>query len=131
MRNLLDPDHAQSDYQLAGRPMSEIISRLDALMMVLKSCKGRACTEPWRELHPDGDVRSLIDSLAGHFDTFYQVQPKVSFTKCELGYIRDSEGPMDILPFTGGNTPAGWEADMKRLGAPTKFKYQGGFSLWT
>lgn len=78
---------------LAHRPISAVISRLDALMMVLKQCKGDVCIKPWKTLHPDGDVEDLTDALAEKFDKFYQDQVLVEFDRCELGYLIDAEGP--------------------------------------
>jgi hypothetical protein len=88
-------------------------------MMVLKSCKGSSCTHPWNVLHPQGNVASLTDSLRASYDAFYDEQPKVTFTKCELGYIKESEGPMNVNIY--GEE---WKD------VPTSFRYQGGFSLW-
>ena len=34
--------------------LSRLLSRLDALVMVLKTCKGQSCVYPWDELHPSG-----------------------------------------------------------------------------
>lgn len=65
-------------------------------MMVLKSCKGLQCTQPWTELHPGGNVKTLTDALDAEYDTFYNAQPKVSFTSCELGYIISAEGPQEF-----------------------------------
>lgn len=132
MTNLLGTD-SKASFELAGRPLPQIEARLNALMMVLKTCKGKSCYEPWHDLHPDGDVLNLIDSLDDRFDAFYETQPKVSFSKCEVGYIPESEGPMDFIPFNGQGGSGGleWEQEMKRLGAPIKFRYQGEFSLWT
>ncbi|CAH0045966.1 unnamed protein product [Clonostachys solani] len=98
-RNLLAEEHSSAYYTLAGRSFDQIVPRLDALMMVLKSCKGRSCIEPWRELHPSGDVTSLLDSLEAKFDAFYDHQPKVSFAKCEVAYFRENEGPFDVNRF--------------------------------
>lgn len=67
--------------------------------MVLKSCKGQACVEPWLQLHPAGDVSSLRDSLRPEFDDFYHGQAKVSFTDCKLGYLPEFEGPMEFNAF--------------------------------
>lgn len=78
---------------LLGTQLDLVINRLDALMMVLKSCQGRTCVEPWKVLHPQGDVASLSDALTVKFDAFYEEQTKVSFGRCELGYIVDAEGP--------------------------------------
>lgn len=65
--------------------------------MVTKSCKGNTCVNPWGVLHPAGDVKTLADSLHSRFDEFYaSVAEKVSFDKCELGYILESEGPQAV-----------------------------------
>lgn len=65
-------------------------------MMVLKSCKEQSCTHPWKSLHPLGKVNNLLDALSSDYDDFYREQVKVSFTKCEGGYIVESEGPQDF-----------------------------------
>ncbi|CAK7216017.1 hypothetical protein SCUCBS95973_002662 [Sporothrix curviconia] len=75
-------------------PLAKVAARLDSLLFVLKSCRGRACVRPWDELHPDGDVRNLREALRPEFDAFYEVEQKrVSFSRCELGYLVDAEGP--------------------------------------
>ena len=132
MRNLFSKDYTtlRNDFAIADRPFKEVVTRLDALMMVLKSCKGRSCTHPWETLHPKGNVGSLTDSLKPRFDAFYDEQRKVHFTKCELGYIKESEGPMDILPF-GEFGQDDWKVELRKKGAPVSFRYQGGFSIWT
>lgn len=80
--------------------LTHLISRLDTLLMVLKTCKARECTHPWEVLHPSSDVRDLHDALNARFDEFYEVQQeRVHFTKCEKGYIAESEGPMDVKSF--------------------------------
>lgn len=78
----------------------KLISRLDALLMVTKSCKGHTCVEPWSVLHPAGNVKTLDDALSPRFDTFYTVEMAervVRYDKCELGYIVGSEGPQDVV----------------------------------
>lgn len=87
------PSSSSSQGLLLGTQIGLVISRLDALMMVLKSCKGGTCVEPWKVLHPQGDVASLTDALRARFDAFYDEQVRVSFSRCELGYIVDAEGP--------------------------------------
>lgn len=84
----------------------KVIARLDSLLFVLKSCKGRTCVRPWEALHPQGNVANLHDALGKRFDVFYeQQQKKVRFDRCELGYIVDAEGPqfeMDGVVYTAG-----------------------------
>lgn len=93
--------HEQSqnatDPQLFGRDIPTLVSRLDALLMVLKSCKGNTCIKPWGILHPDGSVQTLKDSMDEKYDKFYEDQPKVSYSKCAEGYIIGYEGPQDVV----------------------------------
>lgn len=70
-------------------------------MMVVKSCKGVACTKPWAELHPSGNVQSLTDALNAEYDSFYSKQPKVAFTSCEMGYLIGAEGPQEFDQYNG------------------------------
>lgn len=105
MNNLLSPKESQAritTITLNGRhewPLERVVDRLDALMMVLKSCKQQSCTHPWKSLHPSGDVNNLLHALSTNYDDFYREQVKVSFTRCEGGYIVESEGPQDFYAF--------------------------------
>jgi hypothetical protein len=62
--------------------------------------------KPWETLHPEGRVHTLEDALSPRFDYFYEVeQTRVSFNRCEPGYIIDAEGPQfdrDGLVFRDG-----------------------------
>ncbi|KAK3686952.1 hypothetical protein LTR37_019306 [Vermiconidia calcicola] len=79
----------------AGPTLSQLLPRLDALLLVLKSCVGRQCTHPWESLFPGGGVLNLADALNSVFDDFFDTRlEKVSFDRCEKGYIVNSEGPM-------------------------------------
>jgi len=87
-----------------------LLSRLDSLVLVLKTCKSRTCTHPWEVLHPSGNVKNLHDALNSRYDHFYEIQQeRVRFEKCEKGYILDSEGPrnaksaeLDVIEPRGG-----------------------------
>jgi hypothetical protein len=96
---------------LLGHPVAKVAARLDALLLVLKSCKGESCVRPWRSLHPTGDVESLQDALNPRFDDFYdRQQAKVEYSRCELGYLISAEGPQfatDGLVYRDG---AAWDA---------------------
>ena len=133
LRNLLSNDYADiaSEFTIANRPSKHVVPRLDALLLVLKSCKGHTCIHPWKVLHPDGDVDSLVDSLKPRFDAFYQEQPKVSFSKCELGYIRASEGPLEPKQYTKAEVHAEQEEALKKQGVPVTFRYKGQYGWWT
>ncbi|KAI7494001.1 Arylsulphatase [Hortaea werneckii] len=85
---------SNSSHEDVTASIPRLISRLDTLLIVLKTCKGRQCTHPWEVLHPGGDVRDLHDALNSEFDHFYEgQQQRVYFEKCEKGYIAESEGP--------------------------------------
>ncbi|KXJ88871.1 alkaline-phosphatase-like protein [Microdochium bolleyi] len=93
MRNLLE-DSQHGSAKINGHAVDKIAARLDALLLVLKSCKGEACVRPWLSLHPQGNVNSLSGALSPRFDGFYEEeQVKVRYDRCELGYILESEGP--------------------------------------
>lgn len=87
---------------ILGYPRTQVINRLDALLLVLKSCQGITCVKPWEVLHPEGDVQSLQDALNKKFDDFYSQQVKVSYDRCESGYIVDAEGPQVPLTYRDG-----------------------------
>ncbi|KAL4878216.1 Six-hairpin glycosidase-like protein [Aspergillus karnatakaensis] len=70
-----------------------VLSRLDALLLVLKSCAGKTCIKPWDELHPDGSVLTLSDALSSGYDEFYAQLPSVEYSVCENGYLIWAEGP--------------------------------------
>ncbi|KAI0009035.1 alkaline-phosphatase-like protein [Xylariaceae sp. FL0662B] len=96
LHNLLSPSHPAASTQLvAGLPIPKVVARLDTLLLVLKSCKGVTCRQPWQQLHPDGDVGSLADALAPQYDHFYEVeQTRVEYDFCANGYLVEAEGPM-------------------------------------
>ena len=79
-----------------------MLHRLNALLLVLKSCVGRACTHPWSALHPQvansrtQAVRSHKDALKPQHDAFYAdlyAEKRVAFDACAAGYIAENEGP--------------------------------------
>ncbi|KAI0408252.1 alkaline-phosphatase-like protein [Xylaria palmicola] len=96
MNNLLATTNSASNQTLiAGLPVSKVVSRLDALLLVLKSCRGPSCREPWKQLHPGGDVNTLADALDSSLDAFYETQQaRVRYEFCADGYLVDAEGPM-------------------------------------
>lgn len=95
MNNLYSGDRSQ---RILGYSLEHVASRLDSLLLILKSCEGRTCIKPWNVLHPDGSVQTLRDALDSQYNTVYQATPNVAFDRCENGYILDVEGPQaDVL----------------------------------
>lgn len=110
-----------------GKSLNKVISRLDALLMVTKSCKAKECHEPWKTLHPDNDVRSLKHAMKTEFDSFYEDQPKVSFSSCPLGHLISEEGPQEVNAWSGDMD----EVPSSHGGKQQTFQYHGDWSLWT
>ncbi|CAG7915788.1 unnamed protein product [Penicillium olsonii] len=84
--------------------LKKITHRLDALLMVLKTCVAKDCIEPWAVLHPQGNVKNLDEALDPKYDEFYEKSYEtnsVSFTKCEAGQILSSEGSLEPLAYPG------------------------------
>jgi N-acetylglucosamine-6-sulfatase len=113
LHNIYPTSSTQPDVTILSIPVSKVLPRLDALLMVTKSCKGHTCVHPWSVIHPAGNVQTLEDALNTRFDSFYSsVSAAVSFDKCELGYILESEGPQEAVVFhegAGGN----WQGNEK------------------
>lgn len=85
-------------------PVDQLVNRLDALLMVLKSCKEDECTHPWKQLHPDGRVRALSDAMMSRYDSFYESQPKNKFDVCTPAYYPELEGPQQYIAY-GESSP--------------------------
>ena len=117
----------QASYTLAERPFEHVVTRLDSLLMVLKSCKGEECHSPWSTLHPKANIKNLKEALQVDYDAFYAEQPKVSYSSCQLGYLVDEEGPQHVNKF--GDSELLVEQDP--MGRPRSFRYQGELSWWT
>ncbi|KAJ6093601.1 hypothetical protein N7486_008890 [Penicillium sp. IBT 16267x] len=87
----------ENEPHLLGRTLSQAISRLDALLLVLKSCQGLTCIEPWKVVQPQHTIHTLRDALDEQYDLFYQERPRVSFNWCDTGYVIEAEGPQAPL----------------------------------
>lgn len=91
MRNLF----SNTKGKLLGHDVKKVISRLDALVLVLKSCKASEYTLPWQVLHPDNRVTNFYEALQPKYEAFYTAHLDISFAACELGYLPLSEGPQE------------------------------------
>ena len=78
--------------------MKEVMLRLDALIMVLKTCKGDLCTAPWQALHPNGKVHTLLEALKPEYDAFYRQQPSMLFYDCPRAYWAEAETQEAVVP---------------------------------
>ena len=66
---------------------------MDALLLVLKSCKAGNCRNPWKVLHDKGEVQSLPEALTRDQDDFYATLPKVKYDHCTGYYDYANEAP--------------------------------------
>lgn len=62
-------------------------------MLLLKTCIGDTCRDPWSTLHPSGDVHSLNDALDPSYDAYYASLPSVHFDACLDDYQVPNEEP--------------------------------------
>lgn len=85
---------------LLGRPTWNVIWRLDALVLVLKTCTEDSCREPWKQLHPDGSVSNLMEALSTQYDDFYENTysvAKVGWKQCFTGLGRRNSSTLYLL----------------------------------
>lgn len=81
------------------RPFTQLVHRLDALLLVMKNCKQNSCRNPYNVLFPGNQANDFAGAMDPKFDKFFANQPKASFSKCERGFIGKSEGPMHANAF--------------------------------
>lgn len=104
MHNLYEPytyqQHAAASSSSNPYNLNRLESRLDALMLVLKSCKAQTCMKPWLALHPGGAVTNLPEAMDAKYDQFYEEQQqRVSYNWCDQGYIIAAEGPQNFVTY--------------------------------
>ena len=95
VQNLLSPS-SNFKKSVNGWSVSRLTTRLDALLLTLKRCKGTVCTRPWAKLHREGHVQSLEDAMHSRYDRFYaKEQMKVTFSECAKGQVLSVEGALE------------------------------------
>lgn len=72
---------------------ARLTSRLNGLMLLLKTCIGDSCRAPWSILHPGEPVKSLADALSPRWDLYYNSLPSVHFEACTKQYNLANEEP--------------------------------------
>ncbi|KAF5005111.1 hypothetical protein FDECE_8431 [Fusarium decemcellulare] len=89
-----DSENMDEKLSFLDRPISAVLDRLDALTMVLKTCRAAGCVKPWKLLHPNGKVSNLREAMHPKFDKFYKHNiPNVKYDHCAEGYFLELEGP--------------------------------------
>lgn len=69
------------------------LDRLDALLLILKTCVGETCTNPHAALFKNGGVKSFAQASEPQYDEFFASIPKVRFKECALGFQSRLEKP--------------------------------------
>lgn len=82
-------------------------------------------------LHPKADVKNLKQALAQDFDIFYDAQPRVSYSSCQLGYIKSEEGPQDVNAWDEEEHAYRLTSQESLGSRQQSFRYQGHWSWWT
>ncbi|THU88757.1 alkaline phosphatase-like protein [Dendrothele bispora CBS 962.96] len=80
-------------FEFSSNTSSQVASRLDALLIVLKTCIGEVCRDPWKAIFPNQTVSSLSDALSSDFDEYFTSLPKFRYEKCQFGYFDNLESP--------------------------------------
>ncbi|KAF9164832.1 hypothetical protein DFQ26_000963 [Actinomortierella ambigua] len=98
-----DPYQIHNAYAQTLVKKPYLIDRLDALLNVLRTCKGQTCRDPWSVLHPIEEpnggnkggplkkVRSLKDALSKSYDDYYASLPRFAFKDCRNYYDASNE----------------------------------------
>uniref|UniRef100_A0A0W0G3C0 Putative alkaline phosphatase-like protein n=1 Tax=Moniliophthora roreri TaxID=221103 RepID=A0A0W0G3C0_MONRR len=78
-----------TSFQFASPDYSRLASRLDALLVVLKTCVGDMCRNPWGVIFSAGEANGLIESLVAQYDTYFDSLPKFGYRLCQFGYFEE------------------------------------------
>ncbi|KAF5351337.1 hypothetical protein D9758_007991 [Tetrapyrgos nigripes] len=87
--------------------LTSLASRLDALLVVLKTCVGEVCRDPWSAIFPENStsdpVTRLSDALSPEYDAYFDSLPKFRYKICRFGYFEENESPKweDGLAYKG------------------------------
>jgi hypothetical protein len=101
MRNLMAPLNERGPFAPFNSTSSgldtenrRLVQRLDGLLLVLKTCKGDSCRQPYHQLFPsEGKLHALSQVLDPKYDDYFANLPRVQFSECILGYQNRFEKP--------------------------------------
>lgn len=99
VRNILAPLNAEGRFTPFNRSSlstdnRRLVERLDGLLLVLKTCKGNSCRQPYHELFPsEGKLHALSQVLDAKYDDYFANLPRVQWSECILGFQSRMEKP--------------------------------------
>lgn len=102
--NVLQADPWEIDNLAYPSPSTEtarILTRLNAILLVTKSCEANTCRDPWIALQPPSSltakpINSLTQALDPLYDSFFASFPEVQFKECN--HYQDVENERPFWP---------------------------------
>lgn len=85
----LNDDLSTVHYSSKTSPTLRVASRMDALLLYLKACKGSGCRTSWNHVFPYGEATSMAQALTPSYDNYFDRLPKVELQGCDNGYRRE------------------------------------------
>ncbi|KAK7530036.1 hypothetical protein IWX49DRAFT_595429 [Phyllosticta citricarpa] len=99
--------------------LMRVKSRLNALLMVMKSCEAETCRDPWSVLQPNSSqaqISSLDDALDPAYDAYFDAIPQVSIAECVQYQLAANERPFyPMRPSPGSASRIASRRIMRRL----------------
>lgn len=93
---------AEDPYELTNlafnptREHARLIDRLNAILLVTKSCAENTCRQPWALLQPGrrkDEILSLRQAMNTKYDRFFSEFPRVAFKECMMYQDIENEKP--------------------------------------
>ncbi|KAH6890286.1 arylsulfatase [Thelonectria olida] len=119
----------------ASKETSRLIDRLNAILLVTKSCAQGTCRQPWTLLQPGNckdEILSLKQAMKRKYDDFFAGFPRVAFKEClQIQDIGNERPFYPALPETGAlgqkyrnstdNYQSEGEGGTRYIGSPGKY----------
>lgn len=108
LTNLARGDNISTTHQ-------RVVNRLNALLMVTKSCEQDRCRDPWAQLVPDNGTTlySLVQAMDESYDSFFEDFEKVQFDTCMQYQYAPNETPFfpSLDTLAGGGLGRAWREE--------------------
>lgn len=90
-----DPDELHNLAYASDERIQRVRARLNAILMVTKSCEQDICRQPWSLFAPPGgaEIASFKQAMKPEFDKYFASFPEVSFKECMEYQDVDNEAP--------------------------------------
>lgn len=84
-------------YLTAPTLNAKLQSRLDALLLILKSCVGDVCNNPWRYIFPNKGIETLAQALDEEFDEYFEALPRVKYEVSGRRRAKEIAGDTELM----------------------------------